>query len=200
LLLREADRIEVHATEAVHEVLCTGTGLLRTLSAYAQVEWRPVVTGTEISLVDGLSYRAFEAPTNKLAGFGIEQRESVVGYRITDQRTRRSLVYLPSAQQLTAAMHAQLEGCACLFFDGTCWQNDELIRLGIAGKSSYEMGHLPISGADGSLARLASLPIPRKIYVHINNTNPILLDDSPERHAVEEHGFEVAEDGLELEI
>jgi pyrroloquinoline quinone biosynthesis protein B len=62
------------------------------------------------------------------------------------------------------------------------------------------MGHLPISGADGSLEQLAPLPIERKIYIHINNTNPILLEDSPERHIVEEHGLEVAADGLELEI
>ncbi|HZV52528.1 MAG TPA: pyrroloquinoline quinone biosynthesis protein PqqB [Candidatus Dormibacteraeota bacterium] len=200
LLLREAESIEVHATGTVHEVLCRGTGLLRALGAYARVEWRPVVTGREVALGNGLSYRAFEAPTDKRARFGLGRKESVVGYRITDERTRRSLVYLPGAQRLTAGMRAQLEGCACLLFDGTCWRDDELIRLGIAGKRSTEMGHLPISGRDGSLARLAPLPIERKIYVHINNTNPILLDDSPERRIVEEHGFEVAEDGLELEI
>jgi len=123
-----------------------------------------------------------------------------VGYRITDEHTGRALVYLPGAQRLTASVRAHLEGCACLLFDGTCWQDDELIRLGIAGKTSREMGHLPIDGADGSLEQLAPLPIERKIYIHINNTNPILLEDSPERRIVEEHGFEVAADGLELEI
>jgi pyrroloquinoline quinone biosynthesis protein B len=201
LLLREAGDLEVHATPPVHETLRNGTSILRTLGAYARVEWRPVAPGVEVPLADGLSYRAFDVPTGKRARFGTGEGEgSVVGYRITDGRTGRSLVYLPGAQELTAPVRANLEGCACLLFDGTCWQDDELIRLGIAGKTSREMGHLPIGGADGSLKQLAPLPIERKIYVHINNTNPVLIEDAPERRAVEEHGLEVAVDGLELEI
>jgi pyrroloquinoline quinone biosynthesis protein B len=201
LLLREADDIEIHATAAVHETLLEGTSMLQTLGAYTNVEWRPVSTGTEVSLADGLSYQAFDVPTNKRARFGTgDGEESVVGYRITDESTGRTLVYLPGAQELTASVLARLEGCTGLLFDGTCWQDDELIQLGIAGKTSREMGHLPISGADGSLEQLAPLPIERKIYIHINNTNPILLEDAPERRIVEEYGFEVAADGLELEI
>lgn len=201
LLLREAGDLEIHATAAVHETLCNGTSLLPTLGAYARFEWRPVSTGEEVSLADGLSYRAFDVPTDKRARFGTgEGDESVVGYRFTDGRTGRALVYLPGAQQLTASVRAHLEGCTCLLFDGTCWQDDELIQLGIANKTSRDMGHLPISGADGSLEQLAPLPIERKIYIHINNTNPILLEDAPERRIVEERGLEVAADGLELEI
>lgn len=201
LLLRESDDLEIHATDAVHETLLEGTSLLRTLGAYTNVEWRTVAPGKEVSLADDLSYRAFDAPTNKLARFGTgEAGESVVGYRITDERTGRVLVYLPGAQDLTESVLAQLEGCACLLFDGTCWQDDEMIQLGIAGKTARDMGHMPIGGADGSLKRLAPLPIERKIYIHINNTNPILIEDSPERSIVEESGFEVAADGLEMEI
>jgi pyrroloquinoline quinone biosynthesis protein B len=201
LLLREAGRLEVHATAGVHETLCTGTALLNTLGAYAHVEWRPVAPGREVSLADGLSYWAFPVPTTKRARFGTEEgEEGVVGYRITNGHTGPALVYIPNAQQLTASVRAHLEGCTCLLFDGTCWQDDELIRLGIAGKTSREMGHLPIAGAEGSLEQLAPLPIERKIYIHINNTNPILLEDAPERRIVEEHGLEVAADGLELEF
>jgi pyrroloquinoline quinone biosynthesis protein B len=201
MLLREANDLEVHATAAVHETLCKGTSLLQTLGAYTNVEWRTVVTGKVVSLADGLSYRAFDAPTSKRARFGTGAAgESVVGYRITDGHPGRALVYLPGAQQLTASVLAHLEGCTCVLFDGTCWQDDELIRLGIAPKTSREMGHLPISGAGGSLKQLVPLPIERKIYIHINNTNPILLEDAPERRIVEEHGLEVAADGLELEI
>ncbi len=201
LLLREAGDLAVHATAAVHETLCTGTSLLRILGAYARIELRQVATGVEVPLADGLSYRAFPVPTNKRARFEIETgEEGVVGYRITDGHTGRALVYLPGAQQLTASVRAHLEDCTCLLFDGTCWQDDELIRLGIAAKTSRDMGHLPIGGADGSLEQLAPLPIERKIYIHINNTNPILLEDSSERRIVEEHGMEVAADGLELEI
>jgi pyrroloquinoline quinone biosynthesis protein B len=201
LLLREAGDLEVHATAAVHEILCKGTSLLQTLGAYTRVESRTVAAGIEVSLADSLSYRAFHVPTNKRARFGTgEGEESVVGYRITDGHTGRALVYVPGAQELTASVRAHLEGCTCLLIDGTCWHDDELIRLGIGGKTSREMGHLPISGADGSLKQLAQFPIERKIYIHINNTNPILLEDAPERRIVEEHGLEVAADGLELEI
>ena len=198
LLLREAGRLEVHATAAVHETLCTGTSLLQTLGAYAHIEWQPVATGREVALADGLSYRAFPVPTTKRARFGTG--EGVVGYRITNGHTGRALVYLPNAQQVTASVRAHLEGCTCVLFDGTCWQDDELIQLGIADRTSREMGHLPIAGAGGSLGQLARLPIERRIYIHVNNTNPILLEDSPERRMVEDHGLEVAADGLELEM
>lgn len=201
LLLRETDRLEVHATPAVHETLCRGTSLLATLGAFADVEWRPVTVHDEVRLTRDLTYQAFAAPTDKRPRFGTGQGDdAVVGYRITDRRTAGVLVYLPGVQQLTAAMLAQLDGCTCLLFDGTCWQDDELIRLGVANKTAHEMGHLAIDGADGSLRQLAPLPIGRKVYVHINNTNPILLEDAPERRTVTEHGLEVAEDGLEVEV
>jgi pyrroloquinoline quinone biosynthesis protein B len=175
--------------------------LLETLGAYTNVERRPVVTGTEVALADGLSYTAFSVPTNKRARFEAgEGEEGVVGYRIADGNTGRALVYVPGAQDLTPSVRAHLQDCTCLLFDGTCWQDDEMIRLGIASRTSRDMGHLPISGEGGSLKQLARLPIERKLYIHINNTNPILIEDSPERRIVEEHGMEVAVDGLELEI
>lgn len=201
LMLREADRVAVHATEAVYEILERGTSLLRTLSAYTRVEWRPVPLDQEVPLDDGLSYVAFPVPLEKQARFQPEKQVGrSIGYRITDHRTGRALVYAPSVQELTPSVLAYLEDCACLLFDGTFWRDDEMIRLGISRKTARQMGHLPISGPDGSLERLASLPILRRIYIHINNTNPILLEDAPERRVVEEHGFEVAADGLELEI
>jgi pyrroloquinoline quinone biosynthesis protein B len=123
-----------------------------------------------------------------------------VGYRLTDERSGRAAVYLPGVQELTAAVRERLDGCACLLVDGTCFRDDELVRLGLAGRTAREMGHLPIDGPGGSLEQLSALPIERKIYVHINNTNPILLDDAPERRLVEKHGMEVAMDGLEMEV
>ena len=200
LLMREGRALELHATEAMRNTLCDGTSLLRTLEAYCPVEWRPVIPGADVALADGLSYRAFDVPTTKRARFGTDTKEGrVVGYRLTDERSGRTLVYLPSVQDLTA-VRDQLDDCACLLVDGTCWRDDELIRLGLAGKTAREMGHLPIDGPDGSLERLAPLPIERTIYTHINNTNPILLEDSAERGIVERHGLRVAEDGMELQI
>jgi pyrroloquinoline quinone biosynthesis protein B len=201
LLLREGRGVVVHATPAVHETLCSGTALLRTLERYCPVEWRPVVPDVDVELADGLSYRAFDVPTTKRSRFDQRTEQGrVVGYRLTDAGTGRSAVYLPGVQELTPAVRAQLDGCTCLLVDGTCWEDDELISLGLAGRTARAMGHLPIAGPDGSLAPLAPLPIERKIYVHINNTNPVLLDDGPERRIVEEHGMEVAADGLEVRI
>jgi pyrroloquinoline quinone biosynthesis protein B len=124
----------------------------------------------------------------------------VVGYRLTDQHSGRAAVYLPGVQRLTPEVREQLDDCACLLIDGTCWDDDELMRLGLAAKTAREMGHLPIGGPEGSLEQLSGLPIERKIYIHINNTNPVLLEDSPERRMVTDRGMEVAVDGLEVKV
>jgi pyrroloquinoline quinone biosynthesis protein B len=84
--------------------------------------------------------------------------------------------------------------------DGTCWRDDELAQLGISDRTARQMGHVPLSGADGSLAALARLERPRVILVHNNNTNPVLLERSPEHDAVVRAGVEVARDGLEIEL
>ncbi|MER5391982.1 pyrroloquinoline quinone biosynthesis protein PqqB [Saccharopolyspora sp. NPDC002686] len=201
LLLREAKSIELHATAAVRETLCRATAILRTLEAYCAVTWREVVPGEETQLGGGLSYRAFDVPTDKRNRFGPGREHGrVVGYRLTDRTSGRTAVYLPVVQQLTAAVLAELSDCDCLLIDGTCWHDDEMIRLGLASKTSRDMGHLPIAGPDGSLRRVAELPAQRKIYVHLNNTNPVLLNDAPERRVVEQHGIEIASDGLEVRL
>jgi pyrroloquinoline quinone biosynthesis protein B len=208
LLLREGRGLEVHATAAAHDTLRDGTSLLRTLEAYCPVDWVRVVPGRDMPLGEGLSYRAFDVPTTKRPRFGSGSTNEeggntegrVVGYRLTDACTGGVLVYLPAVQQLTATVRREFAGCACLLVDGTCWHDEELIRLGASGKTAREMGHLPISGPGGSLEQLSPLPIDRKIYIHINNTNPVLLEDAPERRILEQHGLEIAADGLELQI
>jgi pyrroloquinoline quinone biosynthesis protein B len=201
LLLREASGLVVHATDAVLRTLHEGTGLLRTLQAYCPVVPRPVVPGVEVPLAAGLTYRAFDVPTTKPARFAGGAGEGrVVGYRLTDGRSGRALVWLPVVQELTASVCEQLEGCACLLLDGTCWSDDELVRLGVGSRTSRGMGHLPIGGPGGSLERLARLPVGRTVYVHLNNTNPVLLEDGPEQRLVEQQGAEVAVDGLEIDL
>ncbi|GAA3045829.1 pyrroloquinoline quinone biosynthesis protein PqqB [Pseudonocardia yunnanensis] len=201
LLLREARALRLHATPAVHKTLSDGSGILRTLERYCPVEWQTVIPGSDFALADGLSCRAFDVPTTKRARFGAEgDHGRVVGYRLTDEHSGGTLVYLPGVQSLTPALRAEIEGCDCLLIDGTCWRDDELVRLGLAGKTSRKMGHLPIDGPDGSLEQLRSLGVGRTIFVHMNNTNPILLEDAPERRIVEDSGMQVAIDGLEVEV
>jgi pyrroloquinoline quinone biosynthesis protein B len=201
LLLREARSLRLYATPAVHTTLCEGSGVLRILERYCPVDWQTVVPDTELSLADGLTCRAFDVPTAKQDRFGTGVHHGrVVGYRMTDERSGGTLVYLPGLPALTTALRGQIEGCDCLLVDGTCWRDDELVRLGLANKTSRQMGHQPIDGPDGSLAQLAGLGVPRTVFVHMNNTNPILLDDSPERRVLADRGMEVAMDGLEVEV
>jgi pyrroloquinoline quinone biosynthesis protein B len=110
------------------------------------------------------------------------------------------MVYLPGVRELTPEILDEASGCAALLVDGTCWTDDEMIALGLARKTARDMGHQPVSGPGGSLEPLAVLPVPRKVYVHLNNTNPLLLEDSPQRQEAEDRGMEIACDGLELEI
>jgi len=206
LLLRESRGLRVHGTAAVRSVLETGTRLLPVLTSYCPVDWRSAVPGGEQRLAGGLAFRPFDVPTRKRARFTVAGGDGsggpgrVTGYRITDGRTGRALVFLPCVQELTAEVTAEIAGCSCLLIDGTCWTDDELVTLGLADRTSREMGHVPIGGADGSLARLAGLPARRKVYTHLNNTNPVLLEDSAERRAVAACGVEVAVDGMEMEI
>jgi len=208
LLMREGRGLEVHATESVHETLTSGSGVLKMLEAYCPVKWQPVLPGAEVPLgngSNGLSYRAFDVPTDKRMRFPSPSTHAathgrVVGYRVTDTSSGRSAVYLPCVQQLTPDVLEELADCSGLLVDGTCWRDDEMPSLGLASKTSRGMGHVPIDGPGGSLELLSPLPIDRKVYIHINNTNPILLEDSPERRLLDRHGMEVAADGLELEI
>ncbi|GAA3627719.1 pyrroloquinoline quinone biosynthesis protein PqqB [Kineosporia mesophila] len=195
LQLREASSVQLFTTPAIHKTLRDGSGLLRLLERYCPVEWQEVLPGTEMSLAGGLCARAFDVPTTKRDRFrtGLEHGR-VVGYRMV--HAGRTLVYLPGVQSLTPALLSVIGDCDCLLIDGTCWSDDELVRLGLGSKTSRQMGHLPVA---------ESLPLlgdrgGRTIYVHMNNTNPILLTDSPQRRRVEAGGLEVAVDGLELEV
>jgi pyrroloquinoline quinone biosynthesis protein B len=111
----------------------------------------------------------------------------------------RKVIVAPGCANITEAVRAQLRQADVLFFDGTLFTDDEMIAAGLGVKTGRRMGHTPLSGPDGTLARLADLP-GRRILLHINNTNPILLSDSPERRTVEAAGFEVAYDGMEIQL
>lgn len=111
----------------------------------------------------------------------------------------RSLVVAPACAALDDSVLGRLGGHDALFFDGTVFEDDEMIQAGVGTKTGRRMGHVPIGGPGGSLDRLASLP-GRRIFLHINNTNPILLKGSPERLQVEAAGFEVGYDGMDVRL
>jgi pyrroloquinoline quinone biosynthesis protein B len=126
--------------------------------------------------------------------------EDNVGFRIRDARTGGTLAYLSGVAAPTRALLDVLAGADCTFFDGTFWSSDELIALGLSDRRAEDMAHWPIGGPEGSLQALVGIRRGRRIYIHINNTNPILREDSVERASVDAAGWEVAHDGLELEI
>jgi pyrroloquinoline quinone biosynthesis protein B len=111
----------------------------------------------------------------------------------------RNVIIAPACADISDAVLARLREADVLFFDGTLFTDDEMIAAGLGGKTGTRMGHVPISGPNGALARLAQLDA-RRILLHINNTNPILLSDSAERRQVEAAGFEVAFDGMEVRL
>ncbi len=135
-----------------------------------------------------------------LEGLMAPDPEDNVGLWIRERRTGRLAVYLPGIASLDARILQAVEGADCLFFDGTFWSSDELIRLGLSTKCAEDMAHLPVGSPAGSLTGLRPLTVHRKIYTHINNTNPILVEDSPERRAVEAARWEVAEDGMGVRL
>jgi pyrroloquinoline quinone biosynthesis protein B len=110
------------------------------------------------------------------------------------------MAYLPAVPAVDDRLLSMLESCDLVLFDGTFWTDDELVRVQGGGRSARQMGHLPISGPGGSLERLAELSRPHKVFVHINNTNPILDKDSPQYREVREAGWDVAEDGWEFTL
>jgi pyrroloquinoline quinone biosynthesis protein B len=108
--------------------------------------------------------------------------------------------FVPGCARLTGALAERLDGADVLFFDGTLWTDDEMIRSRTGIKTGARMGHISVSGPEGSLAALRALSLGRRIYLHVNNTNPMLLEDSPERARVTAAGWEVAYDGMEIEL
>ena len=126
--------------------------------------------------------------------------QASIGYRFTDVDSGRSLVYLPGVREVDDEVKDRLRGCDAFFIDGTCWTDDEMIGVGLAQKTSFSMGHVPVSGSNGSLARLADLTGMRKIYTHLNNTNPLLVEDSVERRAAQAAGWEIAFDGMDFRV
>lgn len=210
LSVRESQPLCLYSTLQVQQWVLETNAVFRGLfRAPTQSLWKIVSTTEpqEIIGIDGkpsgLWYEAFSVPGKPpayLTGLVSESNEATIGYKIIDAASKRSLIYLPAIKHIDRAVMERLERCDCFFFDGTCWLDDELVLLGLSQKTSLSMGHVPISGPDGSLRQLASLQRARKIYTHMNNTNPLLIENSPEQQVVAEAGWEVAFDGMEFDV
>jgi pyrroloquinoline quinone biosynthesis protein B len=184
----------------VHEALAMNP-IFDVLSAVRPIH---AVPGEPVQTRDGLTLELFpvpgKAPLYLEAGdpkIGSEGGETA-GVLVRDGI--RALAYVPGCAELSPQVRARLADVGAILFDGTLFTDDEMIRSGMGEKSGRRMGHVPITGSGGSLAVLCELPARRKIYVHINNTNPVLIDGSPERLEVERSGLEVAHDGMEVEL
>jgi pyrroloquinoline quinone biosynthesis protein B len=200
--LRESQPFSLYATEPVWRGLEQSV-FVRTLRRFeGQLVKRVLRAGEEILLADakgdslGMYLRALAVPGKlpvHLVGQGDASTEDNVALSIRPEHGGPALVYAAAC----ASADVDLDGHSVVLFDGTFYREDELVRLGLSKAVAKDMAHVPISGESGSLARLARLQ-GRKIYTHINNTNPILAPDSDERRAVEDAGWEIAFDGMEI--
>jgi len=133
------------------------------------------------------------------AGFGTQEGDTT-GLKVTDAASGHYFFYIPGCAKLDDALRARIKGAPLLFFDGTLYTNDEMIAQGLLNKTGDRMGHMNMSGSAGSIEQIAPLGIGRKIFIHINNSNPALREDSPERAAIERAGWEVSYDGMEVRV
>jgi pyrroloquinoline quinone biosynthesis protein B len=203
LLLRESSSaIRVYGSDAVRRALTDGYPVLPMLAGYCGVDWHTLEPGRTLPL-DGssLEVESFAAGGDApryLAGTGTEVEASGLVFR--DRSTGGVLTYLPGLARLDDEVLGRIAASGAVLVDGTFWRDDELVRLGISERTARQMGHVPLSGPGGTLEAFERLQGPRMILVHINNTNPVLLERSPEREAVVRAGAEVAYDGQEIEL
>ncbi|HTA91051.1 MAG TPA: pyrroloquinoline quinone biosynthesis protein PqqB [Polyangiaceae bacterium] len=212
LSLRESQPLALYATPRVRSGFTEGNVLYRTLQRFdGQVVWHALELGEpgpELPLLvhggapSGLTLRAFAAPGK--AALHLDQSKPEpgdnIGLLIKDLRSQKTLAYVPAAGATSRAVSQALNAADVVFFDGTFWSSDELIKLGASERRAEDMAHWPIGGAEGSLRFLSQLPALRRVLIHINNTNPMLREDSAERAEVHAAGVEVAHDGMELAL
>ena len=128
------------------------------------------------------------------------QAGDTLGLRIIETASGKSFFYIPACAGVEPSLARRLQGAALVYFDGTLWSENEMIEQDSMPKTGSRMGHLNMSGADGSIAALAGLDIRRKVFIHINNSNPVLDAQSPERAAANAAGWLVGEDGMGFEL
>ena len=209
IMLRESQPLRVYATPSVRGIIMDNNiifGMVR-----KQITWDYLTPDREFEMASvngaksGIKCLPFALSGNyphfvdPVLAASLPSADALLGLRLQSP-SGRSLVYMPGVPSIEQAWLKHLEACDLLLFDGTFCTDDELVRIQGTGRTARQMGHMPVSGPDGSLAGLAHLQRSRKVYIHVNNTNPILDEDSPERRSVRDAGWEVAHDGMEFDL
>ena len=209
LLLRELQPLCVFASESIRRILTEDNSMFAMLQRVPdQVRWIDLVPGTWFSLTDasghdskvrcrarsiGEHFPAYVSPSKSAQLSG---SEASLGLSVESPSGKR-LAYMPAVPHITDGLREELKGVDVLLFDGTFWRDDELIKIQGSGQTAKQMGHVPVSC---SLEQLAHVQRPRKIYIHINNTNPMLNEAGAEYRQVRDTGWEIAEDGWQFEL
>lgn len=207
LSLREGIRFDLFASERVLGILQAN----RIFDVLDPASVNRVVLPLDAStapLGNELTVESFAVPgkvalylEQASAGDNFGTREGdTIGLRISDRSTGTAFFYIPGCAEVDAGLAGRLRGAPLVLFDGTLYTDDEMTTLGLSAKSGRRMGHMAMSGAQGSIAAFRDLGVGRRVYVHLNNSNPVLREDSPERAAVVGAGWEVAWDGMEIRL
>jgi pyrroloquinoline quinone biosynthesis protein B len=212
LLLRELQPLRIYATSSIRRILCEDNTMYRILQrSEHQAVWTDFSPDTTFSLSTSsedrtdLRCRAISLGTHFPAYVGTGRQNELasgaasLGLFIESSSGKR-LGFMPAVPQISEALLSEFDSADVLLFDGTFWSDDELIRVQGGGQTARQMGHVPVSSPEGSLCKLAGLRHPRKIYLHINNTNPMLNEAGAEYRQVRAAGWEVAEDGWQCDL
>jgi pyrroloquinoline quinone biosynthesis protein B len=171
-----------------------------------EVDQTTELTNTGVGL--GLTVEAFPVPgkialylEDPAAGPSLGTRDGdTIGLKIADPSSGAAFFYIPGCAGVDDTLAARLQGARLVLFDGTLYTDEEMIVQGLSSKTGKRMGHISMSGADGAMAAFRGLDVARRVFVHINNSNPVLRDDSPQRAEVERAGWEIAVDGMEISL
>ncbi len=213
LLLRERQPMQIFATASVRKILREDNSMFAMLHRNLnQARWQDIVPGTAFELFSPTGERSgiqclpvsvatrFPSYVSAKRACELDSAESVVGLILHDAKSGKRLGFFPVVASLDHNLLQQLGSLDVLLFDGTFWTDDELIKLQGGGQTARQMGHIPVSSPGGSLDLLSGLRRPRKMFVHINNTNPLLDGTGPEDRELRARGWEVAEDGCHLDL
>lgn len=203
LLMREFTPVSIYATDSVLTVLESNAFFSMLRRVPGQHRTQVLRHGHSVTPIPKITITPLELPGSfpthvpEPMRASLNKREMTLGL-IFESASGKRAAYLPALPSLTQNLLKEIGRCDVLLVDGTLWSNDELQQLHPGTPSAREMGHMPVGGAEGSLEQLRHLTGVRRIYTHINNSNPILLEGSPEQRAVLDAGFEIAFDGMEI--